>query len=102
MAIEDYYNQTVTKVSLSTGSWGTTATRTTREKFTAAVNTTPKESYTGDKRTVFYDAKFYCPSGQTVNHDDILVIGGNDYGVLSVKDTFNMNHHKRILLRRHE
>lgn len=100
MAIEDYYNKKVTRVTLSTASWGTTATRTTIGSFLAAFNPDGKEIYAGDKKTVFYDAKFYCAAGQTLNYKDVLLIDSVNYDIISIKNTFEMNHHKRVLLKR--
>lgn len=100
MAIEDFYKQSVSRISISTGAWGTTATRTTQEAFLAAVNEEGKEAFVGDGVRVLYDAKFYCPATQTINHGDVLSINGADYHVLSVKDTFDKGHHKRVLLKR--
>ena len=100
MAIEDYYNKKVIRVTLSTGSWGTTATRTTIGSFLAAFNPQGSESYAGNKKTVFYDASFYCSANQTLNHKDVLLIDSQNYNIVLIKNTFEMNHHKKVLLKR--
>ena len=98
--IERFYDKQVSRITLSTGAWGSTGTRTTAGKFYAGVNVNPGETYAGEKRTVFYDAKLFCDAGVSLDHDDIIMVGGVDYHVLSIKNTFDMDHHQRVLLRR--
>jgi len=100
MAIEDYYNQTVKKITVSTGAWGTTGSRTTAAVFLAAVNLAGKELYADDKRTVFYDAKFYCPASVCLSYGDKLSIDNSDYNIISIKNTLNKGHHQKVLLKR--
>jgi hypothetical protein len=100
MAIEDYYDTLVSRITMSTGSWGSTGTRTTAGTFYAAFNPEGQEAMGADRKTVFYDARFYCDADETLEHKDLIRINSVDYNIVLIKDTFNMGHHKKVLLKR--
>lgn len=98
--IEDYYDQTVSVITMSTGAWGSTGTRTTAATFLAAVNPYGSERFAADKKTVFAEYKMYCPSSISITERQIVRWNSNDYGVVFVKNTFAMDHHKTVALKR--
>ena len=100
MAIDNFYDQMVSWITLTTGSWGTTATRSTAATFLAAVNPYGDERYAADKKTVFADYKMFCDAAVTLNEGDLIRWNAKDYRVVSVKNTFSMGHHKRVALKR--
>lgn len=102
MAIQDYFTQTVSLITLSTGAWGSTGTRTTVASFPAAINPYGTEVVRADKKTVFADYKMYCDSSRPVTEKSVVRWDGKDFDVIFVKDTLIKGKHKRVLLKRQE
>jgi len=98
--ISDYYTQNVSVITLTTATWGSSISRTTAATFKAAVNPYGKEVYIGDKKTVVADYKMYCPSTVSISERQLVRWDSKDFDVIFVKDTFQMGHHKNVLLKR--
>jgi len=104
--ISDYYTQSVSLMSRTTGPvWGTEtawSTGTSAAKAAALNPVSGRELILGEKKTAQFDYKMFCSS--TVSLDEknrIKSTGGHIYDVVFVKDTLAKGHHKLVYLKRH-
>ena len=103
MSIEDYYTETITKVTVtrSTDEFSTSSAVETTATFIGAINPrTGGEYFTGGRNFPDADYKLFCSDTVSLSESDRIRWGGSTFNVIFVKDTFNMAHHKNVLLKR--
>ena len=99
--IEDYFDQTAILISQSTstgwneGGWSTGGTT-----IECAINfITGDERFAADKQTVFADYKMFCRATESINEAQRILWNNKTLDILKVKNTFQMDHHKLVLLK---
>ena len=103
MAIEDYYTETITKITVtnSTDDFSTADQTLTSATFSGAIN--PRngaEFFAGGRNFPDADYKLFCSDTVTLDEQDRIRWSGSTFNIVFVKDTFNMAHHKLCLLKR--
>lgn len=102
--IEDYYSESVSRMTRSTASaWGTETSWSTSasvQAFDAAINPISGiERIGGDRIQLMADYKMFCSDTVTLTEKDRVKWGDVTFDVVFVKDTFDMGHHKKVLLK---
>ncbi len=99
--IEDYFDQTAVLISRSTstgwseGGWSTGGTT-----FRCAINLARgDERFAADKQTVFADYKMFCAASVAISEAQRILWNSKTLDVVKVKNTFQMDHHKLVLLK---
>lgn len=100
--IEDYYNTTVTVVTIANvNDWATAAAAESCATEIVALNPIRgSEQRAAGEEWPFADYKMFCSSTVDVDEQDEVRQGTNKYNVVFVKNTLAMNHHKTVYLRR--
>lgn len=57
------------------------------------------ERYAGDRHTVFATHKLYCSATEEITVNNRVEYAGDTYGVVFVKNTLGLNHHKTVYLK---
>lgn len=98
--IEDYYTESVVLYSQTTSTgWGSESGWSAGSTILAAVNpASGRESFTAGKDVAYADYKLYCSDTVSITDRQRVVYAGDTYDVRFVKDTFDMGHHKKVLL----
>ena len=102
--IENFYTESISIMSRTTSTgWNGEVAWTTSvsvEAFQAAINPmSGREVLSADKKTVLADYKLFCGDTVSFTERDRLKWGTKTFDVVFVKDTFNMGHHKNVLLK---
>ena len=102
--ISDYYTESVSRMTRSTASaWNTEtawSTSASVQAFDAAVNPiSGVERIAGGRTQLMADYKMFCSDTVTLTEKDRVKWGSKTFDVVFVKDTLDMGHHKKVLLK---
>jgi len=103
VSIEDYYTETIKVVSItnSTNEFSTVKPAESCSTFMGAINpSNGAEYFTAGRNFPDADYKLFCSDDVSIDEQDRILWGGDTFNVVFVKDTFNMGHHKKVLLKR--
>lgn len=100
MGIEDYYNSTGKIITITTGAWGSTNAESCATIACALNPASGDEIFIAEREGLFADYKMYCAATVSIDETKDFKEGSNRYDVIFVKDTFNMGHHKKVMLKR--
>ena len=99
--ISDYYTESAVLQVLTTSTgWGGEESYTDSSTIACAINPIAGlERIAADRKTLFADYKLFCSDTVSVDETYRLTWSENTFDVMFVKDTLNMGHHKKILLK---
>ena len=98
--IEDYYTESAVIYSLTSSTGWAEPSWTAGATISAAINpSVGNERFAAGKVTEFADYKLFCSDTVSINTTQRVVYAGDTFEVGFVKDTFDMAHHKKVMLR---
>ena len=102
--MKHWFTQAVSKLSRATSTgWGSEtswATGATVEAIMGRINLiSGNERYTNDRVGLDASHKFFCSATESISITDRLKYSGTTYGVVFVKDTLGLGHHKTVYLK---
>jgi len=102
MSIENFYTTTalIKKITRTTA-WASTESWATTSTIQCAINPVRgKVIMLSDKEGLYADYKLFCGSSVTIDETRRVVWKARTYDVVFAKNTFGMDHHLNVLLKR--
>ena len=100
ISIEDYYNSTGKVITISTGTWGSTYVESCATIRCGLNPASGNEIFIAEREGLMADYKMFCDADVSIDETKKFTENSIDYDVVFVKDTFNMGHHKKVMLKR--
>jgi len=101
MSIDKYYDQTIKVITVTApAQFSSAAFSESCSTATAYMNpVNGVETFTGGRNEIFADYKAFMSSTVAIDETKRVRWAGKDYNVVFVKNTGQMGHHKRVLLK---
>jgi len=99
--ISDYYTESAVVLSRSTSTgWGSAITYGSGSTIECAINPVAGlERFPAERRELMADYKLFCSDTVSIDETKRVTYSGDTFDVVFVKDTLNMGHHKKVLMK---